>query len=132
MSRIDIEGAIPLLSEHYLGGYSQQLVGNERQKQQFARYLSPRVLPMAEMADAITTVRDRGLISTDYCIASGPLRGTRVSVSLAVQGLTIVLSHTNGELVERLQRIQSRWQRQLHLLGFPCWLEVIHVRESDG
>ncbi|WP_230845887.1 hypothetical protein [Yersinia intermedia] len=60
------------------------------------------------------------------------MRGTRVSVSLAVQGLTIVLSHANGELVERLQRIQSRWQRQLHLLGFPCWLEVIHVRESDG
>jgi hypothetical protein len=132
MSRIDIEGVIPLISESYLRGDQQQRLGNEQRKKQFARYLSPRSLPIQDMAHGMTSAGGNDLTQTDYHIVSGPLCGTRVRVSLSIHGLNIVLSHANRELIERLQRIQVRWQRQLCQLGFPCLLEVTHAGESDG
>ncbi|WP_235801405.1 hypothetical protein [Yersinia pekkanenii] len=129
---MDIEGTLALLSDRYFGGGQPSSVGNEKQKQQFARYLPPRLLSMQDMPDAIATAQGHNLMQAEYCIVSGPLCGTRISVSLAIHGLNIVLSHTEDELIKRLQRMQARWQRQLQQLGFPCLLEVTHAGESDG
>ncbi|MGE4802545.1 hypothetical protein AB8989_19460 [Yersinia hibernica] len=132
MSRIDIEGALPPLSEQYLGARRAQSLANERQKQQFARYLPPRASPMQDIAQSMTPSEGANLMQTDYHIMSGPLSGVRVHVCLAADGLHIVLSHANGEWVERLQRLQTRWQRQLHQWGFPCLLEVTHAGDIVG
>ncbi|MFL4558486.1 hypothetical protein ACH19I_18170 [Yersinia kristensenii] len=132
MSRIDIEGAIPPLSERHFSGELAQNSGNERQKQQFARYLPLSSSSIQDMAPAMANSGHENLMQTDYRIVSGPLSGTRIHVSLAVHGLVIVLSHGNRGLAKRLQRLQSRWQRQLHQLGFPCVLEVIHDGDIVG
>lgn len=132
MSRIDIEGALPLLSEEYLSGGQMQSLGNERQKQQFARYFPPRSAPMRDLAQSMTPAEGGNLMQTDYHIISGPLSGVRVHVCLVANGLHIVLSHSDYEWVERLQRLQTRWQRQLHQWGFPCLLEVTHAGDIIG
>ncbi|CFR26270.1 hypothetical protein [Yersinia kristensenii] len=132
MSRIDIEGAIPPLSEGHFSSEQRQNLVNERQKQQFARYLPLSSSSMQDMAHAMANSGHENLMQTDYRIVSGPLSGTRIHVSLAAQGLVIVLSHRNRGLAERLQRLQSRWQRQLHQLGFPCLLEVTHDGDIVG
>ena len=126
MSRIDIEGALPPLSERGFTGDRPQSLDHERQKQQFARYLPPRSSAMQDMAPAMSASGEDNLMQTDYRILSGPLSGVQVHVSLAAHGLHIVLSHSNRDRVERLQRLQMRWQRQLHQWGFPCLLEVTH------
>ncbi|MBS0056541.1 hypothetical protein [Yersinia sp. Marseille-Q3913] len=131
MSRIDIEGALSLLSTDHFRG-DQPRLGSERQQQQFARYLPPRLRSSQTMANAIASARGGNPMQAEYGIVSGPLSGTRVSVTLATHGLNIVLSHTNPDLVARLQRMQARWQRQLHTLGFPCLLEVTDAGVSDG
>ncbi|AKP33988.1 hypothetical protein [Yersinia aleksiciae] len=131
MSRIDIEGALSLLSGVHFGDAPPRL-GTKREQQQFARYLPPRPRSSQDMAQAMASTGDGNPMQTEYCIVSGPLSGTRISVSLAIHGLNIVLSHVDRDLIERLQRVQTRWQRQLHALGFPCLLEVTHVGEPDG
>ncbi|CNH92693.1 Uncharacterised protein [Yersinia thracica] len=132
MNRIDVEGAIPPLSEGHFSGEPSRNLGHERQKQQFARYLPLRSSSMQDMAYAMTNSGHENVMQTDYRIVSGALAGTRVHVSLAAHGLVIVLSHGNRGLAERLQRLQSRWQQQLHQLGFPCVLEVTHDGDIVG
>ncbi|MCB5303650.1 hypothetical protein [Yersinia bercovieri] len=131
MSRIDIEGALSLLSTDHFRGEPPGL-GRERQQQQFARYLPPRLRSSQTMAEAIASAGGGNPMQAEYGIVSGPLSGARVSVTLATHGLNIVLSHTNPDLITRLQRMQARWQRQLHTLGFPCLLEVTDAGVSDG
>ncbi|CFR00590.1 Uncharacterised protein [Yersinia frederiksenii] len=130
MRRIDIEGALPPLGERYFKESQPQYLGNEKQKQQFARYLTTHSSVMPEAAG--TSTRGDSLMQTEYRLVSGPLRGAKIHVSLTANGLHIVLSHTRRELIDRLQRIQTRWQRQLHQLGFPCLLEVTHVGDVIG
>ncbi|MGM8021276.1 hypothetical protein [Yersinia enterocolitica] len=132
MSRIDIEGALPLLSDRGFNGERPQSLDHERQKQQFARYLPPRSSAMQDMAHTTAALGEGKLMQTDYRILSGPLSGVQVHVSLAAHGLHIMLSHNNRDWVERLQRLQTRWQRQLHQLGFPCLLEVTHGGDTIG
>lgn len=131
MSRIDIEGTLSLLGEHH-HRRDQSYLETARQRQQFARYLPPQLRSPQEMAHALASSQGCHSTQCEYNIVSGPLSGTKVSVSLTHQGLHILLSHTNRDLIERLQRVQTRWQRQLHMLGFPCLLEVTHAGESDG
>lgn len=131
MRRINIEGAIPLLRVSNFKENQSQHSGNEQQKQQFARYLAPRLSPMQDMAHTMAASSEGHLMQT-YRLASGPLCGAQIQVSFAAHGLHIVLSHASAELIERLQRIQVRWQRQLHQLGFPCVLEVTHAGENIG
>ncbi|QDW35020.1 hypothetical protein FFE93_019480 [Yersinia sp. KBS0713] len=131
MSRIDIEGALSLLSASHFSGEPPGL-GRERQQQQFAGYLPPRLRSSQTMAEAIASAGGGNPMQAEYGIVSGPLSGARVSVTLATHGLNIVLSHTNPDLITRLQRMQARWQRQLHTLGFPCLLEVTDAGVSDG
>ncbi|WP_261370179.1 type III secretion system domain-containing protein [Yersinia bercovieri] len=107
-----------------------QMAGH--QQQQFARYLPPRLRSSQTMAEAIASAGGGNPMQAEYGIVSGPLSGARVSVTLATHGLNIVLSHTNPDLITRLQRMQARWQRQLHTLGFPCLLEVTDAGVSDG
>ncbi|WP_174849516.1 hypothetical protein [Yersinia artesiana] len=132
MSRIDIEGALPPLSERSFYGDRSQSLDHERQKQQFARYLPPRSSAMQDMAHSTAASGEGKLMQTDYRILSGPLSGVQVHVSLTAHGLHLVLSHNNRDWVERLQRLQTRWQRQLHQLGFPCLLEVTHGGDIIG
>lgn len=127
MSRIDIEGALPPPSERSCNGDQPPSLDYERQKQQFARYLPPRSSAMQDMAHAMTASGEDKLMQTDYRILSGPLSGVQVHVSLAANGLHIVLSHSDRDRTKRLQRLQMRWQRQLRQWGFPCLLEVTHA-----
>ena len=132
MRRIDIEGALPPLGERYFKESQPQYLGNEKQKQQFARYLTAHSSAMPEAAGAVASTGGDGLMQAEYHLFSGPLRGAKIHVSLAANGLHIVLSHTSRELIDRVQRMQARWQRQLHQLGFPCLLEVTHVGDVIG
>lgn len=86
---------------------------------------------MQDMAHTTAALGEGKLMQTDYRILSD-LSGVQVHVSLAAHGLHIVLSHNNRDWVERLQRLQTRWQRQLHQLGFPCLLEVTHGGDTIG
>lgn len=126
MSRIDIEGALPPLRER---GYPGEPAHwhDKKQRQQFARYFSSPLPQISNMSIIVGEYADNSLKQSHYRIVSGPLYGMCVSVSIAANGLHIVLSHTDGQLIERVQRIRQRWQRQLHQLGFPCLLEVTHV-----
>lgn len=132
MRRIDIEGALPPSGEHFFTESQPQYLDNDKQKQQFVRYLTAHLSPMQEMTNTITSMGGDNLMQAEYRLVSGPLRGAKIHVSLTANGLHIVLSHTRRELIDRLQRIQTRWQRQLHQLGFPCLLEVTHVGDVIG
>ncbi|CNI63645.1 MULTISPECIES: hypothetical protein [Yersinia] len=132
MRRIDIEGALPPRRESYFKEEPLTYIDNERQEQRFSGYLTSHLSPAPNMTDTLIRAEGEKPMQADYRLVSGPLYGTLVHVQLSGNGLHIVLSHTNRALIERLQPIQARWQRQLHQLGFPCVLEVAHARDIVG
>ncbi|WP_339056905.1 hypothetical protein [Candidatus Regiella endosymbiont of Tuberolachnus salignus] len=126
MSRVDIEGAIPLWQS--IG--NNQTEDGSRKRERFLRHLRLDSCPKLVKKNATQSELLPAEQWANYRITSGVLNGTLIRVHLRGNGILLQLFCPNNKTKKRVLSVKKRWQRSLIQLGIPCELEVIDAVDT--